>query len=1433
MDKISQEEKEKALREILFIPCETKEHLHAWVKAYLDLDLPSSTVCHTDTDFEPSNSNPMDLLWEVYDSARRGDRTKSRYLYYAARGSYKSVLASVIEILCLFHLRRDVGHMAANKHQSKVVQKYLKNYLKRPVLRDYMTSKNDSEVSVAWYENSDGGKLTPDQYKVLLENNPSVAKEYIEKSYLVTIVVATLGGTNSLHVSMLIMDELDLTPAEVISEAMLIPANGKEYGEPPMVLMTSSRKFALGPVQDALDNAHKTGTHIRHWNVLDVTAKSLDGDTILFPCNQNPKKLKEFKVGDLVYGVNNLGQTIQTKVLALYDHGTLDAFEVTFNDGYRVVCSKDHRFLTPLGQLPLEEIVENGLEVFCGRSEKRWGLEDLLRTKFSNKKGIRQTSSAGVSNLSCGWSGSSSCQEEKVVARQSEKSTRSSMFSVECLKILEGEESRKREDQDKQVSGGSKALEKGKPRGSQGCNRPYAPRRQTMGKSQSRQGSRESAENANCTKVICFEARTLASGFWNTDLGASPNSLRQESQASGLRVARPFYMGGGRWVLPLLCPQESTERYWCAIEERSVTRHDVEPRVYSPRQRDADSAVDGILQQQDGRTKAGMGEVAWEYAPLASTRGLVLRKIVSVVSVGKRRMYDLGVAHPKHNFLLPNGVVTSNCHPTRHLPERPRLKVFYSNEQLTTIEEKAHKDLPEEARKDFKEDQAFEGCVKNCKMFAMCRGRLATEQKSESSLLKHVADTQELFASQTDIEKVQAQLLCFAAGTQILMGDGTCKGIEDILVGDEVVTHTGKIRKVTETFVRRHEGLIYEVKHPTWQGFGETRVTAEHPYFVNGKEFKEISGVRKSSPKGSNRLKPNDYLSLPRSYEYDSFMRVLVCSDYIPTKKVSKHRWVYHKTGRTEGRSLPNKIPLNYDFGWFLGYFLAEGHSSSRRRGGQRHPTSITLSSHCAEVHFHKRVKDFAASLGLTAVPFKCKEGNGVVHVINNAALSHLVTALCGELCDKKRLHPRLINGKLPFLKGVLEGFWSGDGTKRLNSYRELTTTSYNLATQLFLIASRFGYCPRIKKKPLDPGQKKPAYLVVYQNPDWESVQVNRKFRRTVNNNLYRLDEVSKSSFSGSVHNIEVEDDHSYIANGVSVHNCWRPSRAGMIYPRMSRVSHMLSAAQIASMITGEEYPSTFGKRELINFFATQEVRYYVGIDHGFNHCFAGVLGVKVGGLMFIIDAFEIPGLELDGKIRLMDSRFKKFDPVVFADTSHPGDNKSIGKAGFKMRKWTKGPGSVVDGIGVVRMKLNPVLGKRPELYFLAGDPGVEVLFERMLKYAWVIDTNTGEPTNEPNEKDDDGCDATRYMVMNVFAPKGSFKGSVGVGDEERARNPVMGLVDPNVSDKAKKTMVRQQNWSQVLQHIGFPQDSKPITREDESGEPSPKRRGGLIFDLG
>lgn len=53
---------------------------------------------------------------------------------------------------------------------------------------------------------------------------------------------------------------------------------------------------------------------------------------------------------------------------------------------------------------------------------------------------------------------------------------------------------------------------------------------------------------------------------------------------------------------------------------------------------------------------------ASEHAPIADTRRMVRRRVVRVLPVGPRRMYDLEVSAATHNYILPGGIVTSNSH---------------------------------------------------------------------------------------------------------------------------------------------------------------------------------------------------------------------------------------------------------------------------------------------------------------------------------------------------------------------------------------------------------------------------------------------------------------------------------------------------------------------------------------------------------------------------------------------------------------------------------------------------------------------------------------------------------------------------------------------------------------------------------------------------
>lgn len=68
------------------------------------------------------------------------------------------------------------------------------------------------------------------------------------------------------------------------------------------------------------------------------------------------KEIQDFVAGDIVYCVNQEGKTVETEVVALHDHGEIEGFEVTFDDGYQVICSANHKFLTENGQVSISEI---------------------------------------------------------------------------------------------------------------------------------------------------------------------------------------------------------------------------------------------------------------------------------------------------------------------------------------------------------------------------------------------------------------------------------------------------------------------------------------------------------------------------------------------------------------------------------------------------------------------------------------------------------------------------------------------------------------------------------------------------------------------------------------------------------------------------------------------------------------------------------------------------------------------------------------------------------------------------------------------------------------------------------------------------------------------------------------------------------------------
>jgi hypothetical protein len=404
---------------------------------------------------------------------------------------------------------------------------------------------------------------------------------------------------------------------------------------------------------------------------------SIDEDVILTTCDKKQKKIKDFRAGDTIFGVNARGETVRTQVVALHDHGILDGYEVVFDDGYSIVCSQNHKFLTQHGMTPLWKTVTLNIGVYSDPKNQEGWLAGQVRTDIQNRSPV-QGPQKRVSGLQKALAGEK--EEHRQVRMGVYVGRQEVVLTKGCSPGPKGEIRKGPNGSYGRHSTVGEGASRGVQRSpEEGC---YCDGR--MGQAQSGEGAgsgpslgrsrgemahrepgslcREYSQNGRSAEgeegwLAVLQDGGVPPQDRNPDLGRGPNSLRGRTQAGGLCESGPQKLGGSGRVLPLLRVQEQH-----LLVCHSGAGRNAECGSAETAECDVDSAGLHLFSAPQQLLKAPVARMAYSDAPLASTGSLVLRRIVRVRSVGLKHMYDLEVSHPKHNFLLSNGVVTSNSH---------------------------------------------------------------------------------------------------------------------------------------------------------------------------------------------------------------------------------------------------------------------------------------------------------------------------------------------------------------------------------------------------------------------------------------------------------------------------------------------------------------------------------------------------------------------------------------------------------------------------------------------------------------------------------------------------------------------------------------------------------------------------------------------------
>lgn len=360
---------------------------------------------------------------------------------------------------------------------------------------------------------------------------------------------------------------------------------------------------------------------------------------------------------------------------------------------------------------------------------------------------------------------------------------------------------------------------------------------------------------------------------------------------------------------------------------------------------------------------------------------------------------------------------------------------------------------------------------------------------------------------------------CFVRGTKVITSEGY-KNIEDVKVGDNVLTHKGRYKKVLKIGFKT--ATTRAIK---FSGMKEIVTTDEHPFLGVKEDKKTYPTV------DGKRTKKRNY-----SKEY-----------WEKAEDIKKN--FYGKLAHVEEMN-SNPRNLDEETCWIIGRFIAGGHlrKSLRTEKGREEDFQYQVILSIGSLKLEK-LKEKVTIRKFSAYPYS-QSAHRVVFS-SKELVELLISMGFVNGAENKHLPEEIFSLPLNLRKILLEGYMSGDGhySNSTDTYRCISISELLILGIQRLVYSVYGtlagYCF---------SKKEPTCVIQGRTVNQKSNHILRyKTHRSIQSNYIEMGKYvytpNKSNETTGkaelVFNLEVEDDNTYTANNLVVHNCQSLSVSG------------------------------------------------------------------------------------------------------------------------------------------------------------------------------------------------------------------------------------------------------------------------------------------------
>lgn len=407
---------------------------------------------------------------------------------------------------------------------------------------------------------------------------------------------------------------------------------------------------------------------------------------------------------------------------------------------------------------------------------------------------------------------------------------------------------------------------------------------------------------------------------------------------------------------------------------------------------------------------------------------------------------------------------------------------------------------------------------------------------------------------------------CFVKDTEVMTVNEGVKKIQDVKIGDEVVTHKNRVkpvsqihknslgdRKIYKLEVSRNKDIYVTGNHKFWSM--KTKKDKSNKISTGWHSVEELKSTMESKD-----IIRNCYISIPSSNGIEDTrnckINVMDYQDIIVnnTNSITELQEVENEkiveVSKSFDKSIIYSKPINKiwnitkDLANLIGFWLGDGNIIKNTEGV---PIGIQFTFHNIDV---KEINVISKVLKDTfgKEPIIRKDRNIVYITVNSYTIGSIFMELFGCYALDKKLPNMFFSWPKNLVNNLIEGLLDTNGHVRdRKNGNSLDLENENLMNQIYHLCRNNGINVSAPRKEFES-----SILYTINIPFSENITDNtRKFYNNTVQNYYEESDDENSNFlkilsitetdriDEFVYTLGIEDDHSYNVEGLLVENCY------------------------------------------------------------------------------------------------------------------------------------------------------------------------------------------------------------------------------------------------------------------------------------------------------